>query len=101
MTDLARLARNYLAARQHAISSKNAHEQARYVLGEARELAEAMTNLVQYRPYRTPQQAADLRTNVEHEIADVAIALANLADMLGVTVEDCIAKKTEHDRGRG
>lgn len=59
----------------------------KYVLGEAKELVEA-------------HKIGD-GWGVELELADVVLACAVLARQLGTTVEDCIAAKTEHDRGRG
>jgi hypothetical protein len=47
--------------------------------------------------------AVDELRHVRHEIADVVLAATTLAGMLpgDVTVEACIAEKTEADRGRG
>jgi len=58
------------------------------ITDEARELQEAVAR-------RLPHQY------VEDEIADVVLATAVLARQLGVTVEDCIRRKTIRDTGRG
>ena len=41
------------------------------------------------------------RTQILHEIADVALSAAVVAAHYEITVEECIALKTEFDRGRG
>jgi hypothetical protein len=48
-----------------------------------------------------PITTSELLTATRHEIADVTLAAVTLANLLGVTVEACIAEKTEADRGRG
>jgi NTP pyrophosphatase (non-canonical NTP hydrolase) len=92
VNDLATLQAGYLAARQHTVNQDTPCGQAAYVLGEAAELAVAC-------------KRADALNGwpafVRHEIADVVLAVVTLANMLDLTVEDCIAEKTEHDRGRG
>lgn len=108
-SSLAAMQENYLAVRQHTLSTAHLTgadqlmAEAEYVLGEARELDDAVAELCdddwrhgEYGPARD-----GLLREVRHEIADVALAIATLAKFLDVTVEDCIAEKTEADRGRG
>jgi hypothetical protein len=100
MSRLAELHARYLAERQHTLSTDGKPfiaaltEQARYVLGEARELDDAVNDL--FAP-----ATVDVRVCIRHEIADVVLATVTLAKIFGVTVEDCIAEKTAADRGRG
>ena len=97
---LAELQANYLMARGHTPSTAGKPfmdallGQAAYVQGEAKELEDACSDL--FMP-----ASVDVVECIRHEIADVALATVTLANILGVTVEDCIAEKTEHDRGRG
>lgn len=63
-------------------------DQAKYVVAEALELYEAVLS-------GFPSAAVRL------EIADVALAVALCARVAWTTVEECIAEKTEADRGRG
>jgi len=105
--DLASQLGQYLEARQLTLSTSplTSAEQllagAEYVLGEAVELRDAVVALVQAQ--EEGEATAEHVRNVRHEIADVALADAVLAGMLPgtVTVEACIAEKTEADRGRG
>lgn len=97
--DLAAQQANYLAVRQHTLSTDGMeHEaaieaQALYVLGEAAELHVACKH--------STDGWGGTAKHWRHEIADVVLATVTLANILGVTVEDCIAEKTEADRGRG
>jgi NTP pyrophosphatase (non-canonical NTP hydrolase) len=77
----------YLAEREHTVNQTTPLGQAEYVLGEASELVTAAEEGV--------------LTEIRNELADVVLACVTLADMLGVTVENCIAEKTIKDRGRG
>ena len=98
-TTLAELHARYLAARQHTLSTDGMDRdaaieaQALYVLGEASELHAACK-------HGTGGWGGTAR-HWRCEIADVVLATVSLANILGVTVEDCIAEKTEEDRGRG
>lgn len=97
---LAELQQRYLEVRQHTLSidgkpwTEAVLAQARYVVGEAKELDDAVNDL--FAPANV-----DVGQCIRHEIADVVLATVTLANLLGVTVEACIAEKTEHDRGRG
>lgn len=99
---LAQRQARYLAVRQHTLSTDGMDydeaivAQAEYVLGEAAELFVAVKR--QEVNTFTPGQTA---WHTRHEIADVVLATVTLANLLGVTVEDCIDEKTEADRGRG
>ncbi|MEO7261558.1 MAG: hypothetical protein ABI047_09945 [Jatrophihabitantaceae bacterium] len=105
--DLAGQLAQYLEARQLTVSTAQLPgvEQllagAAYVLGEAIELHDAVVALSEAHE-RGEVTAAHLR-DVRHEIADVILADTALAAMMPgtVTVEACIAEKTEADRGRG
>lgn len=101
MSDLAAAHAAYLGARQHTIRSKTPAEQARYVHGEALELVEAVDDLADRMPSARRSGKTAALAHARHEIADVVLAAVTLASMLGVTVEQCIAEKTEADRGRG
>jgi NTP pyrophosphatase (non-canonical NTP hydrolase) len=97
----------YLEARQLTISTEHLTgvEQlltgAKYVLGEAIELHDAVVALAE--AHERGEVTAEHLRNVRHEIADVTLADAVLAGMMPgtITVEACIAEKTEADRGRG
>lgn len=101
---LAELQRQYLQARQHTLSidgmsfTDAVTAQARYVRGEALELLDAACDLP---ANGTDQQAEAAGQHVRHEIADVVLSVVTLANLFGWFVEDCIAEKTEADRGRG
>jgi hypothetical protein len=107
LSPLADLLRNYLAARQHTLSTAHLTgmdlllAEARYVKGEAEELYDAVVALAlaDARGEATPAHWRD----VEKEIADVALADTTMAGFMPgtVTVEQCILAKTEADRGRG
>lgn len=94
----------YLDARGHTLSfaalrgPDRLRSQAAYVLGEARELRDAVTDAAR-------ERAADLDgvwwEHARHELADVVLSAAVLARYLHTTVETCIAEKTEADRDRG
>ncbi len=78
--------------------------QAAYVEGEARELHKAADMLATELDSPEPGDAdwiEDRRRAARHEVADVVLSAVTLANILGVTVEDCIDEKTEADRGRG
>lgn len=62
---------------------------ARHVAEEAVELVEVVARDGR----RTPA--------MEHEVADVVLAAAVLAEHYGFTVEDAIRAKTAYDAGRG
>ena len=100
MSTLAEKLANYLMVREHTLSTAHLSgatkiiAEAEYVHGEAKELLDAVNDL--YAPANV-----DVMECVRHEIADVVLATTCLAGYLGVTIEDCIAEKTEHDRGRG
>lgn len=95
---LAALHARYLELRQHTLSTDGmdfdeaVEAQAAYVLGEAAELAVSC---------KGGTGGWGVSRHTRCEIADVALSLVTLANLLGVTVEDCIAEKTEEDRGRG
>ena len=74
--------------------------QADYVCGEAEELTQAAWTV---RQIDNNPGTADECTwrSVRLELADVVLACATLARYLDTTVEECIAEKTEADRGRG
>jgi NTP pyrophosphatase (non-canonical NTP hydrolase) len=97
---LAEQLENYLTVRQHTLSTAHLSgadqfiAEAEYILGEAQELLDAVNDL--FMP-----ATVDVMACVRHELADVVLAATCLAGMFGVTVEDCIAEKTEADRGRG
>lgn len=96
---LAALHANYLAVREHTLSTAGMTDiellltQAEYVLGEAKELRDAVADLAVGDSY--------VWRAVRHEVADVVLATTTLAGFLHVTVEGCIAEKTAADRGRG
>lgn len=109
---LAELHACYLEVRQHTLSTANLdylpklRAQARYVRGEANELSDSVADycdaLLLARYESVPEAfTVDELAHVRHEIADVTLATVTLANIVGVTVEACIAEKTEHDRGRG
>lgn len=114
MSDLAAALARYLEVRQHTLSTAHLTgldqlvAEARYVRGEATELRDAVDDYVAARNFAQfeadPESfgVGELR-DVRYEIADVVLAATCLAGMLpgDVTVEACIAEKTEHDRGRG
>ena len=93
-TDLKSQHARYLTERGHTINQTTLIGQAEYVLGEVQELCDAVGDLAQYDGYAE-------RWQVECELADVVLSAVTLANMLGVTIEYCIAEKTEADRGRG
>jgi NTP pyrophosphatase (non-canonical NTP hydrolase) len=105
--DLAGQLARYLEARQLTLSTSQLPgiEQllagAAYVLGEADELHRAVLALSE--AHDRGEVTAEHLRNVRHEIADVTLADAVVAGMMPgtVTVEACIAEKTEADRGRG
>jgi NTP pyrophosphatase (non-canonical NTP hydrolase) len=105
--DLAGQLARYLEARQLTLSTAQlpSVEQLRagaaYVLGEAIELHDAVVALCEAE--ESGEVTAQHLRNVRHEIADVTLADTVLAGMMPgtVTVEACIAEKTEADRGRG
>lgn len=111
MSALAEALDTYLTTRQHTLSTAHLSgfdqllAEADYVFGEARELRDAVRELALLHDgsLRTEPERAVLWTHVRHEIADVVLAATTLAGMLpgDVTVEACIAEKTEADRGRG
>jgi hypothetical protein len=96
---LAEMQSKYLAARGLTISTAGKPfmtamaGQATYVLSEAKELYDAVSDL-----FATAN--VDMAECIRHEIADVVLATVTLANIMCVTVEDCIAEKTEADRGR-
>ncbi|HEX5347825.1 MAG TPA: hypothetical protein VFW64_12125 [Pseudonocardiaceae bacterium] len=96
----------YLAARGHSLSTAalsgtgRLRSQAEYVLGEARELRDAVDDAARQRP-DVGDDSAGWWPHARHELADVVLAAAVLARYLDTTVEQCIAEKTEADRGRG
>lgn len=102
--DMDSLLTGYLAARGHALSTAALHgtdrfrSQAAYVLGEARELRDAVTDAAREQP--TDMDGVWWQ-HARHELADVVLSAAVLARYLRTTVETCIAEKTEADRGRG
>jgi hypothetical protein len=104
---LAEFLAHYLDVRQHTLStahltgSQQLDAEAMYVRGEAEELESAVTVLIEHPA--TVGYRPELLRGVRHEIADVVLAATALAGMLPgpVTVEACIAEKTEADRGRG
>lgn len=103
MSAMAAQLANYLKVREHTLSTAALMGDAQllaeavYVLGEARELHDAVEALTR----SNMDGLSRCREHVRHEIADVALSNAALATMFNVTVEDCIAEKTEADRGRG
>lgn len=94
----------YLTARGHTLSfaalrgPDRLRSQAAYVLGEARELREPVTDAARERPAVLDGPWWE---HARHELADVVLSATVLARYLGTTVEACIAEKTEADRGRG
>lgn len=106
---LASLHTHYLAVRQHTLSTDGLplpdqiRAEGEYVEGEARELREAAAYLAAEVdvPKHPADAILDAHRHVRHEIADVVLAATTFAKILGVTVEQCIAEKTEADRGRG
>jgi hypothetical protein len=91
---------NYLALRQKELSyaalppAERLKAQADYVRREAQELVDGVTDWIAGHP--------DGLRPVRLETGDVALAVTTFARYLDdVTVEDCIAEKTEADRGRG
>jgi len=110
MSALAEALDTYLTVRQHTLSTAHLtgvvqlQAEAAYVLGEARELQGAIDALALGMAAGVSDGAlALIWEHVRHEIADVALAVTTLAGFLpgDVTVEGCIAEKTEADRGRG
>lgn len=107
MSALAAQLANYLAARQHTLSTAHLTgmeqllAEAAYVRDEAQELYDAMVALADAAEHGMSTRLH--MRDVRHEVADVALSVTALAGMLpgGVTVEACIAEKTEADRGRG
>jgi NTP pyrophosphatase (non-canonical NTP hydrolase) len=105
---LADMLANYLTVRQHTLSTAHLtgadqlRSEAEYVRGEARELVGEVAVLCDRLGRGGAREATALK-RVRHELADVVLAATALAGMLpgGATVEDCIAEKTEADRGRG
>jgi hypothetical protein len=106
-SDLAALQAKYLAVREHTLSTahltgrEQLEAEAEYVYGEARELRDAVLDWV---ARDEPWDAAGVfETHIRHELADHVLSAATLANMLpgDVTIEACIAEKTEADRGRG
>lgn len=106
MSALAAQLANYLKARQHTLSTahldgiEKIKAEASYVFGEAAELRGAVQDLATFDEWGTEPPPA-LLDHVRHELADVVLAATTLAGFLGTTVEECIAEKTEKDRGRG
>jgi hypothetical protein len=103
---LAERVEKYLEERQHTLSTAHLPlgemliAEAEYVLGEARELRDAVAAYVPA-VIANAEDYAELGEKVRHEIADVALANAVLAGMLHAEVEACIEEKTIADRGRG
>jgi NTP pyrophosphatase (non-canonical NTP hydrolase) len=95
----------YLAIRGHTLSTAHLTgaeqlvAEARYVLGEAGELRDAVA--VYWHAALEAKVDEGHRSDVRAEIADVVLSATALAGFLGVSVEECIAEKTEADRGRG
>ena len=87
MPPLSELLHEYLAARGIAMPADAAS--ARHVAEEAIELVEVVARDGR----RTPA--------MEHEVADVVLAAAVIAEHHGFTVEDAIRAKIAHDTGRG
>lgn len=106
MSVLKALHAHYITERQHKPSTDGlplavaATRQAEYIIGEAQELCDAVNDRL-HPPLLTADALAETRAAVRKEIADVVLATVTLANLLGVTVEDCIAEKTAADRGRG
>lgn len=117
---LADLLAAYLEARQHTLSTAHLTgwdqllAEASYVLGEALELRDAVMGALYTWHLAGPERRVELMRAIGHEVADVALADTTFAEILGkpewavwmaslepVTVERCIAEKTEADRGRG
>jgi NTP pyrophosphatase (non-canonical NTP hydrolase) len=108
---LAEMQANYLEVRQHTLSTaglphpEKIYDQVEYVIDEARELKSAIEDLTS--KWGVEDETGrkltlrELLTAVRHEIADVVLATVTLASYFGLAVEDCIAEKTEADRGRG
>lgn len=96
---------HYLTDRGHTLSfaelsgPDRLRSQAEYVLGEARELRDAVSDATRERPDMADSGGWWL--HARHELADVVLSAAVLARYLGTSVEACIAEKTEADRGRG
>lgn len=103
VTTMAERLAHYLAIRDHTLSTdgldwaSQLQGEADYVVGEAKELRDAIEALTGLKG----DSYAALARHVRHEIADVALANAALAGIFGVSVESCIAEKTEADRDRG
>jgi NTP pyrophosphatase (non-canonical NTP hydrolase) len=110
--DLAAKLALYLATRQHTLSTADLTgadqwcAEASYVVGEADELHKAIDQLCALEEGPADQADDDqwdaAQRAVRHELADVVLAATALAGMLpgGVTIEACIAEKTEADRPR-
>lgn len=119
MSALAEQLERYLTVRQHTLST--AHlcgfekliAEARYIVGEANELLDAVEGAARLWDTCSDSGRGLLLLGIRKEIADVTLADTTLAGMLSgmvlpggwqvgsVTVEGCIAEKTEADRGRG
>jgi NTP pyrophosphatase (non-canonical NTP hydrolase) len=91
---------NYLALRKKELSfaalppAERLAAQANYVRGEAQELLDAVNDWIAGNPEGLKP--------VRLEVGDVALAVTTFARYLdAVAVEECIAEKTEADRGRG
>lgn len=84
MSDIARLLDSYLTARGLPRPS-----------GSARKVAEEAIELVEACSGSAPDPHA-----IAHELADVVLAAAVLAEQHGFTVEEAIQMKIDHDTGR-
>jgi len=106
----------YLRVREHTLSTAklayplNLLAEADYVIGEAEELKEAVTELFVYLSRHLaagtkPDYAATLTllAHVRAEVSDVLISTTALCTMIpgGVSPEECIVYKTNLDEGRG
>lgn len=110
---LARRLQHYLDERQHVLSTAHLSgmeqllAEADYVLGEAQELHTAVQALDRAYAAGDEAQIEAAWGKVCHEIADVTLADTTLAELSrrhlrpGLTVEDCISRKTISDKGRG
>lgn len=108
--DLAAQLANYLAVRQHTLSTAGltgpdqVTAEAAYVVGEARELQRAVNDLALAWVCGDAAEHVDaLMGKVRDEVADTVLAATALAGMLPgqVPVEECITAKTAADKGRG
>lgn len=67
---------------------------AEFVVEEADELEQALHA-------RNQRWTDETNTHAQHELADVVLAAAVLAEANGWSLEECIRAKTLHDRNRG